>query len=137
MYLSENIRYLRLKKGFSQEYVADKLGYKSFTTIQKWESGVSEPPIKKLQELSNLFDVDIDDMTKQHLSLEYEKISCMSNNSSESTEEAFVLSKPEKRLISDFRELNPQGQDYILQTMDLVKDKYKKCDSVSELGRLG
>ena len=49
----------------------------------------------------------------------------------------FHLSNKERILISDFRELNPQGQDYILQTMDLVKDKYKKCDSVSELQNIG
>lgn len=68
MYLSENIRYLRTLKGYSQEYVASKLGYKSFTTIQKWESGVSEPPVKKLQELSKLFGVDMDDMNNKQLS---------------------------------------------------------------------
>lgn len=137
MYLSENIRFLRLKKGFSQEYVADMLGYKSFTTIQKWESGVSEPPIKKLQELSKLFDVDIDDMTEKQLSLEHEETSHMANVYQDSLEETIFLSNKEKKLISDFRELNSQGQDYILQTMDLVKDKYKKCDSVSELENIG
>lgn len=137
MYLSENIRYLRLKKGFSQEYIANILGYKSFTTIQKWESGVSEPPIKKLQELSKLFDVDIDDMTKKQLSFEYEKASHLSNVHSNSLEETTFLSNKEKKLITDFRELNSQGQNYILQTMDLAKDKYKKCDSVSELEEIG
>lgn len=137
MYLSENIRYLRLRKGFSQEYVANMLGYKSFTTIQKWESGVSEPPIKKLQELSKLFDVDIDDMTKKQLSFEYEKAPHIPDIHSNSLEGTLFLSDKEEKLIADFRELNSQGQDYILQTMDLVKDKYKKCDSVSELENLG
>ena len=62
MYLGKNIRYLRIKKGYSQDYLAEKLGYKSFTTIQKWESGASEPPIKKLKELSEIFNVDMDDL---------------------------------------------------------------------------
>ena len=35
--LPKNIRYLRKKNEWSQEYVAEKLGYKSYTTIQKWE----------------------------------------------------------------------------------------------------
>lgn len=69
MFLGENIRFLRKKKGYSQEYVANKLGYKSFTTIQKWETGISEPPLKKLKELSILFGVDIDDMNNKKLSL--------------------------------------------------------------------
>jgi len=41
MYLAKNLKYLRLKNGFSQDYLADKLGYKSYTTIQKWEMGTS------------------------------------------------------------------------------------------------
>lgn len=68
MILGENIRYLRTKKGFSQEYVAQQLGYKSFTTIQKWESGVSEPPVKKLKELADLLDADMDEMNNVRLS---------------------------------------------------------------------
>ncbi len=38
----------------------------------------------------------------------------------------FSLSKTEQELIKNFRGLSEQGQDYILQTMDMVKDKYKK-----------
>lgn len=60
MGLGENIRYLRLKNHISQDELAEKLGYKSYTTIQKWESGVSEPPIKKLKDISLLFGVDMD-----------------------------------------------------------------------------
>lgn len=39
--------------------------------------------------------------------------------------EAVEISK-EELLISYFRTLNEQGQDYILKTMDMVKDKYIK-----------
>lgn len=67
MTLPKNIRYLRLKKDWSQDYLADALGYKSYTTIQKWETGVSEPPLKTLAKLAELFDVEIDDLAKQDL----------------------------------------------------------------------
>ena len=70
MKLGENIRYLRIKQGLSQDYIAEKLGYKSYTTIQKWESGVSEPPIKKLKELSVLLNADMNDMANKDLTLE-------------------------------------------------------------------
>lgn len=69
MHLGNNIRYLRTLKGYSQEYIAKQLGYKSFTTIQKWESGISEPPIKKLEELALLFNVSLDDMYNKQLTL--------------------------------------------------------------------
>ena len=63
MILADNIRYLRKKRGWSQDYLAERLGYKSYTTIQKWESGVSEPPLKKAHAIANLFGVDINDLT--------------------------------------------------------------------------
>ena len=62
MCLAQNIRYLRKKKGLSQDSLAEMLGYKSYTTIQKWESGVSEPPIKALRKMADMFGVDMNDM---------------------------------------------------------------------------
>lgn len=67
--LPKNIRYLRKKNEWSQDYIAEKLGYKSYTTIQKWEMGTSEPPLKKTRELADLFKVDIDDLTNKDLEL--------------------------------------------------------------------
>lgn len=67
MTLSKNIRFLRKSHEWSQDFVAEKLGYKSYTTIQKWEMGTSEPPLKKLKELSELFQVDMDDLTNKNL----------------------------------------------------------------------
>lgn len=62
MSLSSNIRFLRTKKNYSQDKLAELLGYKSFTTIQKWESGVSDPPLKTVKKLCELFNVDIDEL---------------------------------------------------------------------------
>lgn len=67
--LSKNIRYLRKKNDWSQEYIAQKLGYKSYTTIQKWEMGTSEPPLKKLKELALLFNVDINDLANKDIEM--------------------------------------------------------------------
>jgi transcriptional regulator with XRE-family HTH domain len=39
----------------------------------------------------------------------------------------------EKKLLTTFRSLNEQGQEYIMQTMDMVKDKYIKSDSLSTM----
>lgn len=70
MSISKNIRYLRRKCGWSQDFLAEQLGYKSYTTIQKWESGVSEPPLKKVHAIAALFNVDIDELTKADLEKE-------------------------------------------------------------------
>ena len=69
MCLGENIRFLRTKNGYSQDDIANMLGYKSFTTIQKWESGVSEPPLKALKKLSEIFNIDMNDLATKKLSL--------------------------------------------------------------------
>lgn len=47
------------------------------------------------------------------------------------------LTKQEQTLINDFRNLSEQGQNYILQTMDMVKDKYKKDNSSPVLENAG
>ena len=71
--MAKNIRFLRRKNHWSQEYIADKLGYKSYTTIQKWEAGISEPALHKLKELSELFSVDMNDLVNNDLSKSSEK----------------------------------------------------------------
>lgn len=38
-FIVKNIRYLRKKHEMGQEKLADMTGFKSFTTIQKWEAG--------------------------------------------------------------------------------------------------
>ena len=89
MILPNNIRYLRKSRNWSQEHLAKLLGYKSFTTIQKWETGVSEPPLKKAHALADLFGVDIDILTK--VDLEHEKIPSSSLNQRKSPFASFRL----------------------------------------------
>lgn len=70
MFLAKNLRYLRLKNGLSQEYLAERFGYKSYTTIQKWEMGISEPSLGVLSKLSALYGVDMNTMFSVDLELE-------------------------------------------------------------------
>lgn len=119
MLLSNNIRYLRKQKGWGQDTLADKLGYKSYTTIQKWESGVSEPPIRKLKELSELFNVDMDDINNLDLSCSELPAPAAGTAS---------LSASESELVDKFRQLNDDGQEKLL---DYAEDlaglpRYKK-----------
>lgn len=67
MSIGNNIRYLRRNRSMTQPELADILGYKSYTTIQKWESGMAEPPLKSVHAMAKLFGVDIDSLTKDDL----------------------------------------------------------------------
>lgn len=62
MYIGENIRYLRNKYGYSQEELAKALGYKSYTTITKWESGVSEPTLKMTNQIATFFKISVNEL---------------------------------------------------------------------------
>ena len=68
MYLANNIRTLRKNKGITQEDLAATLGYKSFTTVQKWEKGIAEPRLSVLRQFSELFRVELYDLTETDLS---------------------------------------------------------------------
>lgn len=61
MTLGKRLKALRKKHGYSQEDLAHHLGYKSFTTIQKWESNDALPPIKVLEQLAVLYDCSVND----------------------------------------------------------------------------
>lgn len=65
--LSKNLRALRRARGLSQDDVAARLGYKSFTTVQKWEAGSSEPSVQTLKKLAGLFGVTLNDLVSRDL----------------------------------------------------------------------
>lgn len=58
-------------------------------------------------------------------------------NTRNGTDYIMTSSKTETSLLIEFRSLNTQGQEYIMQTMDMVKDKYKKSDSLSHMEEIG
>ncbi len=58
--LRKNLRYLRRKNGFSQQFVATFCHKKSYTTIQKWETGDAEPSLSQCLALCRLYDVTIE-----------------------------------------------------------------------------
>ena len=64
---SKNIKYLRKKKGWTQNDLAKRLGYSAFTTVNKWETGVNKAPYTKLQKIAQLFNVTEDDLMNTDL----------------------------------------------------------------------
>ena len=73
MYIGKNIRYLRAKHDYSQEDLAKALGYKSYTTITKWESGVSEPTLKMANHIADFFKMSVNDLCYKDLEREFSK----------------------------------------------------------------
>lgn len=70
MKFADNLRYLRKQKHISQNELADYLGYKSFTTIQKWEDGSATPPYKVIVRIAAFFGVETEELMHQDLPFE-------------------------------------------------------------------
>ena len=66
MDFSEKLMHLRKQAGLSQEQLADRLGV-TRQSVSKWESGTAFPELIKLISLSELFDVSVDYLLKDHI----------------------------------------------------------------------
>lgn len=67
MYFKENLRCLRHLNRESQDDLADMLGYKSFTTIQKWEDGTSMPSMKVIRKIADHYQVPLEVFCTENL----------------------------------------------------------------------
>lgn len=57
---SERFKKFRELRGFTQTEIAEKLGFKNYTTISKWESGKNLPRGKELKLLAEILNVSSD-----------------------------------------------------------------------------
>ena len=111
-FFGSNIRYLRKQRNMTQDELADILGYKSFTTIQKWESGLSEPNLKILKQIADIFKVDIDKLAKVDLSL---------NTNLSKPSQIIAPTQNQETIIKTFNQLNNEGKEKVITyTQDLV-----------------
>ena len=64
----KNLRYLRRKHGYSQDFIAEVCGKKSYTTIQKWETSGAGPDLGTTMLLCSLYNVSLNDIVYTDLS---------------------------------------------------------------------
>lgn len=101
---------LRNQLHIKPQDLAKRLGI-TLSTYMSYEIGEVSPSIDVLIDLADLYKVSIDYLVGY--STEKQSV-----GNSESSDE-------EMRLVKDFRELNTQGKDYILQTVLMAKAVYK------------
>ncbi len=119
MNFGERITQLRKEKGLNRKQFADYLGIPS-TTLRNYEINAREPGHVFLKQVSQIFHVSIDYLlgmseTKQPV------LFCNSEKNS--------LNEEEQQLIDNYRQLNEEGQERLLETSEefLELAKYKKC----------
>ncbi len=61
--LGNNIRAARMRKGWSQEAAAHKLGV-TVATWNRWENGANVPPMDQLQRIAELLGTTVSKLTK-------------------------------------------------------------------------
>ena len=125
MCLGENIRFLRTKKGYSQDDIANMLGYKSFTTIQKWESGVSEPPLKALKKLSDIFNIDMNYLATKKLSYntnEDNNVYYLDDDARDMAQ--FLYENPDYKVLFDAsRKVKKEDIQFVKEMIDRMSNK--------------
>lgn len=115
MTFGKRLKIARTESGYNQEYVSEVLGV-TRAAYSRYENDLREPTVDYILKLANLFNVSADFLINTNL---YNKNA--------------VLNDTEKKLLNIFRDLNEQGQDYLMQTIDMVKDKYIKSNTSSDL----
>lgn len=120
-----NLRQLRKEHNMSQEELADRLGYKSFTTIQKWESGVSEPSMEKVKAIAEIFGVTIEQLVNGSVE---ERVTVLPKILPSTHAKTPTLALDEQCLVDIYRELNQDGKTALVEYAELISssDKYKK-----------
>ena len=104
------IKALKKELKVTNEILSQKTSI-SIGTLSKILAGVTkEPSIASIIKIANALNVSADYLI----------------TGTNPAEHITDMTKREKFLLSDFRKFSEQGQDYILQTMDMVKEKYKK-----------
>lgn len=71
MFFKENLKLLRKRNKLSQDELAATLGYKSFTTIQKWEDGTSMPNASMIQKIALYFSLSIEEFLNNNLAVNF------------------------------------------------------------------
>ena len=126
MCLSKNLKYLRLKNNYSQDEIAELFGYKSYTTVQKWEMGIAEPSVDKLRKLSEIYKVSMNDLLTRDLEkdglLYGDSIPTHFDNAQEAIE--FIIRQP---MVADFGgyDLDLMSDEEILDMANDLADMLK------------
>ena len=115
--LAKNIRALRKENNMSQDELAAKLNKKSYTTIQKWESGVSEPSVSDTMRIAELFGVTMAELVGEDMTSDSYYIDSDAKDYAQ-----FLYENPEYRVLFDAsRKVKKEDLEIVRQLLDKFK----------------
>lgn len=124
MTIGDRIKHRREELRLSQDELAKKLGYKSRSSLNKIELNQRDLPQSKIKAIADALS------TTPSYIMGWEE---NSNEPKNGRNSEYQLTQDEIILLSSYRELNPQGKEYILQTLAMAKQVYIKSDSISNM----
>ena len=110
MYFTSNIKFLRKRKGRTQDEVAVSLNLKR-STLSGYENGIAEPDIETLVRLFALYGLSADDVFDIKKSVNYSIIN---------------LNAKERELLRNYRMLTTKDQNLLLVALQAIVDYSKK-----------
>ena len=70
-YFPDNLKFLRIQKGMTQDELAKKMD-KDYSTIGKWELGQRNPVMADIIRLSDIFNVSVQNLVEKNLRIKNE-----------------------------------------------------------------
>lgn len=120
----KRLKELREKTGYSMDKLVE-LYNKQYaakmnkSTLSRYENNLQEPIYTVVVNFANFFNVSVDYISG------YEK--------KDEIITSFTLDENEQSLITNYRTLSDQGKEYILQTMNMAINTYKKDNSTANV----
>ncbi|QEO08484.1 helix-turn-helix transcriptional regulator [Bacillus paralicheniformis] len=113
MNYADRLKYLRQKAGFTQKFVAQKIGVKN-NTLSSYESGKRQPDYETTKKLADLYDVSIDFLLtgKEH-----------EGSSDDMWKE--LLNPKTQVLFKDLKDAPEEKIDELIQFWEFIKNRDK------------
>ena len=124
MLFAEKLLVLRKQKNMSQDDLAEVLEV-SRQSISKWESGQSMPDTLKLIKISEVFDVTIDQLLKNELSIESQQPLEIEESETNTEEPSDPVSQPSKASLDyQIMTVNGTSKDRGYYVVEVEEDGY-------------
>ncbi len=119
----DRLKKLRDEYAWTQKQVSEKLNMNP-RTYSSYENNDREPNSEVLISIADLFNVSVDYLLG------------LKEPQKEKSEETiyYNLIDQDKEFFNDYLNLSVQGKEYMRQTMVMVKETYKKDNTVSDMG---
>lgn len=114
----KNLKFLRISRGISQQYIADKIGVNR-STISYWENNKADPTMNNVIELAALLDISFPDLICKDLTVE----NTISNSKNNDKTKIITINDNLKIGIEDGKDLTYED---IIRVQQILTDELKK-----------